>query len=142
MHRVTGNPSAEPSMAYAIPVFPLVASSRIFPGRSKPRRWASATMLAAARSLTEPPGLYHSALPKSVIFGKSRVTASRRRRGVLPIRSMRLWPSVSPSLEPFSSDSEGCAPAASPVVLLKPYVISELEHRDLRNVLGGSKHGM
>src|SRR5215831_9940134 len=126
MHRVTGNPSAEPSMAYAIPVLPLVASSRIFPGRSKPRRWASATMLAAARSFTDPPGLYHSALPKSVTPGKSRVTASRRKRGVFPIRSIRLWPSVSPSLEPFWSDSECCSPAANAVVLLEPYVICDL----------------
>jgi hypothetical protein len=64
-HKVTGNFSAAPSMAYAMPVLPLVESSRIFPGPSFPARQASLTMLAAARSFTDPPGLYHSALPSS-----------------------------------------------------------------------------
>ena len=55
-----------------MPVLPLVASSRILPGLNFPLRRPSATMLAAARSFTEPPGLCHSALPKSVTLGKMR----------------------------------------------------------------------
>src|SRR5580658_2669594 len=68
-----------------MPVLPLVESSRIFPGASWPARCASATMRAAARSLTEPPGLYHSALPKRFIWGESATSASSGSRGVLPI---------------------------------------------------------
>ena len=90
-----------------MPVLPLVASSRILPGPSWPRRRASATMLAAARSLTDPPGLYHSALPRSATPGRSAVSASRRSSGVLPMRSIRLWPSVSPSPDAASRGSSG-----------------------------------
>ena len=39
-----------------------------------PLRRPSATMLAAARSFTEPPGLCHSALPKSVTPGRCAVS--------------------------------------------------------------------
>jgi hypothetical protein len=52
MHRVTGKPSAAPSMAKAIPVLPLVASSKVFPGENWPDRRPSRIMLAAARSFT------------------------------------------------------------------------------------------
>ena len=38
MARCTGNPSAAPSMAKAMPVFPLVASSRVFAGREQAAR--------------------------------------------------------------------------------------------------------
>src|SRR5690349_15009043 len=44
-------------------------------------------MLSAARSLTEPPGLNHSAFPYSLTFGKARATRSRCSSGVLPISS-------------------------------------------------------
>src|SRR6478609_157890 len=65
-HNVTGKPRAAPSMAYAMPVLPLVASSRPRPvllpdwwNLSRPRFSASSTIAAAARSFTEPPGLAH-----------------------------------------------------------------------------------
>src|SRR5580658_4780642 len=118
-----------------MPVLPLVASSRIWPGPSCPRRRASATMLAAARSLTDPPGLYHSALPKRAMPGRSRVSASRRRSGVFPIRSMRLWPRVSPSAGATSPSSEYFLGDESAAALVEPYVMFELDPRDQRNVL-------
>src|SRR5208282_2509982 len=68
-----------------MPVLPLVESSKIFPAASLPERRASATMLAAARSLTDPPGLYHSALPQRCTQGRSRTSASNRNSGVLPM---------------------------------------------------------
>ena len=40
MHSVTGKPSAAPIMAKAMPVLPLVASSRILPGANFPLRRA------------------------------------------------------------------------------------------------------
>jgi hypothetical protein len=72
----TGNPSAAPSMANAMPVFPLVASSKVLPGPSRPSAMAARTMAIAARSFTLPPGLCHSALPSSVIPGSERTTRS------------------------------------------------------------------
>src|SRR5450631_323466 len=77
-----------------MPVLPLVESSRIFPGASLPNRRASATMRAAARSLTDPPGLYHSALPKSSTLDGcppegSQTNAWSDNRGVLPMRASR-----------------------------------------------------
>ena len=54
MHKVTGKSCAAPIMAYAMPVFPLVESSRILPDVNLPAARAWATMLAAARSLTSP----------------------------------------------------------------------------------------
>src|SRR5260370_2401036 len=78
-----------------MPVLPLVESSRICPGVSLPARRASATIRAAARSLTDPPGLYHSALPQSSRLGlrwRSRGSASSGNRGVLPIPASRASP--------------------------------------------------
>src|ERR1700674_2986445 len=85
-----------------MPVLPLVESSRIFPGASLPVARASATMRAAARSLTDPPGLYHSALPKRWTLGscalagcaseRSRMSASSGSRGVLPMPASRASP--------------------------------------------------
>src|SRR4029077_20433665 len=85
-----------------MPVLPLVESIRIFPGVSFPERRASATMRAAARSLTDPPGLYHSALPKrwtlgscaleSCASGRSWMSASTGSRGVLPMPASRASP--------------------------------------------------
>ncbi len=90
MANCTGNPSAAPSMANAIPVLPLVASSSDLPAVSKPRSRASATMDAAARSFTLPPGLFHSALANSVMplsplglpdLDKRRVADALQQRG-------------------------------------------------------------
>src|ERR1700678_2893705 len=75
-----------------MPVLPLVASSSVLPAWNRPLRRPWVTIFPAARSLTEPPGLYHSALPKSATPGRSAVTASRRNHGVLPMLCSRLWP--------------------------------------------------
>ena len=69
-----------------MPVLPLVASSRILPALNFALRRPSETMLNAARSFTDPPGLYHSALPNSVTPGRFAVSRSKRRMGVLPMR--------------------------------------------------------
>src|ERR1035438_1569188 len=69
-----------------MPVLPLVESSRILPGASWPARRASRMMLAAARSLTDPPGLYHSAFPSNSTPGRLEVKAFSGSSGVLPMR--------------------------------------------------------
>src|ERR1700688_2543277 len=125
-----------------MPVLPLVASSRVWPERNRPLRRASATMLAAARSLTDPPGLYHSALPSSATPGRSAVTASRRNSGVLPIRSIRLWPSVSPSPRAASRGLSGTAVGDFAATLVDPNPMVEPRHRDQRNVLCPLKQDM
>src|SRR6185437_576312 len=88
MQSCTGNPSAAPSMANAMPVLPLVASSRVLPGASNPRAMASRTIALAARSFTLPPGFTHSALASTVIPGRSRAIFSSRSNGVFPMRSI------------------------------------------------------
>src|SRR5215471_4257251 len=75
-----------------MPVLPLVESRRILPGANFPARNASAMMLDAARSLTDPPGLYHSALPRMATSGKLPEIRSSRSKGVLPTRSSALRP--------------------------------------------------
>src|ERR1700724_2719214 len=62
------------------------------PGARRLRCCASATMDAAARSLTLPPGLAHSALPRIWMWGRWAVMLSRRRRGVFPMRWRRGMP--------------------------------------------------
>src|ERR1051325_382325 len=47
-----------------MPVLPLVASTIVPPGPSRPRRAASSTMLRATRSFIEPPGFRYSHLTK------------------------------------------------------------------------------
>src|SRR5580704_18278871 len=58
-------------------------------GLSLPERSPSNTMLSAARSLTDPPGLKYSALPRISMPGNSRETFSRRINGVLPMVESR-----------------------------------------------------
>ena len=48
-------------MAYAIPVFPEVASTIVCPGLRRPEASPSAIIREAARSFTDPPGFCHSA---------------------------------------------------------------------------------
>ena len=55
-------------------------------------RLASATMLAAARSFTDPPGLAHSALASTSTPSELRAMRWKRNSGVLPIRCSRLCP--------------------------------------------------
>ncbi len=74
-------------MAYAIPVFPLVASKIVLPGSKSPLAIPALIILSAARSLTEPPGLHHSAFAKISTFARCAATRSIRSNGVLPIRS-------------------------------------------------------
>src|SRR5215469_8246880 len=52
-------------------------------------------MLRAGRSLTEPPGLNHSALAQNSMLENSPPTRSKRRSGVFPIRSRRDTPAWS-----------------------------------------------
>src|SRR5579859_2901145 len=65
----------------------------VFAGVRSPRASPSRIICQAARSLTEPPGLNHSALARIVTAGAMPAAAgsrARRKRGVLPIRSSRL----------------------------------------------------
>src|SRR5687767_5819294 len=71
-----------------MPVLPLVASAIRMPGLSAPDRSPSRIIHSAARSLTEPPGLYHSALAYTSTFGdRSSAMLRSRISGVLPTRS-------------------------------------------------------
>src|SRR6266496_5862770 len=99
-------------------------------------------MFAAARSFTDPPGLYHSALPKSATPGRSAVSASRRKSGVLPMRSTRLWPRVSPRPDATSRDPLCGAGADIAAILEDPSVIDEPKRHDQRNVLYSRKKDM
>ena len=49
------------TIASPMPVFPLVASTTVWPGFSAPLRSASSMMLTASRSFTEAAGLKNSA---------------------------------------------------------------------------------
>src|ERR1017187_1944345 len=68
-----------------MPVLPLVESRMVRLWFSLPERSPSSTIWRAARSLTLPPGLKYSALPKISMPGNSRGIFSRRSRGVLPM---------------------------------------------------------
>src|ERR1700722_13843301 len=89
----TGNPSAAPSMASAMPVLPLVASSSVFPGPNFPSAWTLRTIDHAARSFTLPPGLSHSALASKTTPSRPRTAFLRRMSGVSPIRAVTDKPS-------------------------------------------------
>jgi hypothetical protein len=67
-------------------VLPLVGSTIVPPGRSRPARSASSIIRSAIRSLTEPPGLRYSILASTVAEIPS-VTWRSRTSGVLPISS-------------------------------------------------------
>src|ERR1700686_2141598 len=68
-----------------MPVLPEVESMIVFPCTSEPRRSPSSIIHSAARSLTDPPGLNHSALAYTSTRGKSRSKMRTRNSGVLPI---------------------------------------------------------
>src|SRR5690349_12882037 len=71
-----------------MPALPEVESRIVLPGTSCPVRSASTIMRRTGRSLTEPPGLNHSAFAyTSTARGRFRTTRVRRSSGVLPIRS-------------------------------------------------------
>src|SRR6266545_1638830 len=88
-HSVARYPSAEASIAIAIPVLPEVASrsTRFF---VSPAFSAARSIPSAARSLTLPPGLNHSAFAKIRTPGAAcAAIRSSGRSGVCPIRSAR-----------------------------------------------------
>src|SRR3954468_16387928 len=75
--------------ASPMPVLPLVGSTIVPPGFSRPASSAASTMRTAMRSLTEPPGLTNStfASTSGASGPRSRVTLLSRTSGVPPIRS-------------------------------------------------------
>src|SRR3954468_17823436 len=70
-----------------MPVLPDVASMIVLSGVSRPDASPSRIILAAARSLTDPPGFCHSAFAYNSTPGLSRSNWCRRTKGVLPIMS-------------------------------------------------------
>ena len=70
-------------------MLPLVGSTIVPPGWSRPAFSASSTMRSAMRSFTLPPGLRYSTLASTVAAMPS-VTLRSRTRGVLPIISTTL----------------------------------------------------
>src|SRR5579872_3932609 len=71
-----------------MPVLPAVPSTITPPGFRSPRASASRTMYQAARSLTEPPGLRNSALPR-IVQPVSSETLRSLMSGVLPMVAMK-----------------------------------------------------
>src|SRR6185436_5848140 len=72
-----------------MPVLPLVASTIVPPGPSRPRRSASSTMLRATRSFMEPPGFRYSHLTK-ISAATWRATFCSLTIGVRPTASRML----------------------------------------------------
>src|SRR6187549_3622536 len=73
-------------MASPTPVFPLVGSTIVPPGRSSPDRSAASIIRSAIRSFTDPPGLKYSTLA-STSGARPAVTADSFTSGVPPISS-------------------------------------------------------
>jgi hypothetical protein len=73
-------------MASPTPVFPLVGSTIVPPGRSSPDFSAASIIRSAIRSFTDPPGLKYSTLA-STSGSRPAVTADSLTSGVLPISS-------------------------------------------------------
>src|SRR5438477_2371918 len=80
-----------------MPVLPLVASTTVPPGPSRPRRSASSTMFRATRSFIDPPGFRYSHLTK-ISAGTWRASFCSLTIGVPPIASRMLF------LAPVMSD--------------------------------------
>src|SRR5687767_13582911 len=90
-----------------MPVFPDVASRMILSRVSRPDRSPSAIIRAAGRSLTDPPGFFHSALAHSSTLRRPASKLVRRTSGVFPIRStMEEEARRSPGVTAGISDSE------------------------------------
>src|SRR5688572_31390342 len=91
-----------------MPVLPEVASSRILSLVSAPARSPSRIIRAAGRSLTDPPGFFHSAFAYSSTLRSPASKPDNRMRGVFPIRSMteaavRGSPGVATDISDWSS---------------------------------------
>src|SRR3712207_2683286 len=67
----------------------------VFSGVKAPLFSPSRIIHSAGRSLTEPPGLYHSALPKILTPGTSAETLGSSKSGVLPTSSVTFVPTRS-----------------------------------------------
>src|SRR5215210_8511107 len=67
----------------------------VFSGVSAPLLSPPRIIHSAGRSLTEPPGLYHSALPKILTPGASAEMLGNSSSGVLPTSSVTLAPARS-----------------------------------------------
>src|SRR5689334_13557583 len=106
-----------------MPVFPLVASTIVPPGASKPRRSASSTMLRATRSFIEPPGFRYSHLTK-ISAATCRATFCSFTIGVRPIASRMLPLAPVMSVHP---PRFGCSCSGLEVVLAvrRPEVIDD-----------------
>src|ERR1700730_18217558 len=116
-----------------MPVLPLVESNRILWDVNLPLAWACVTILIEARSLTEPPGLSHSAFPRISTPGRLLAMRVRRSNGVLPMRSTVRCPKV---VLPRGSFLSAC-PAeldTSAIFEDKRCINLKLEYCDLRNV--------
>src|SRR5262245_49673821 len=91
-------------------------------------------MREAARSFTEPPGSYHSALPRISTSGRSLDTRSRRSRGVLPTRSMAFRPSfgtvVLDACVVRVGSIEGCPMVDKPAVTI---VMCQTQEKEVSN---------
>src|SRR5688572_30559856 len=72
-------------MASPTPVLPLVGSTIVPPGLSSPRRSASSIITRPMRSLTDPPGLRCSSLPR-IVGRRPLLSLESRTSGVLPTR--------------------------------------------------------
>src|SRR6202165_2666778 len=83
----TRYPPAAPTIAYAIPVLPLVLSRMMRSCVSAPLRSPSWIMRSAGRSFTDPPGFMNSALAYTAASGTSFSKSRRRSSGVLPMQS-------------------------------------------------------
>src|ERR671918_807234 len=90
-----------------MPVLPDVASRIRRSLVSLCVRKPSQTIRRAARSFTEPPGFFHSALAKSVTPGTSRSIRESWIRGVFPTRSRSeaICPTEGVQVYPFLYDS-------------------------------------
>src|SRR5437763_5033072 len=87
MTSLHGTPSGAESIAYAIPVLPLVASRSPRPRGSRPRAIASRRMKSAARSFTLPPGLRDSSFASTrTPRARSGLRRSISTSGVSPTR--------------------------------------------------------
>jgi len=78
-------------MARPIPVFPLVGSTIVPPGRRSPARSAASIIARPMRSFTEPPGFSISSFARTsgwwLSGPRSRVTRVNRTSGVWPTSS-------------------------------------------------------
>ena len=84
MTATNGYPLTAHTIAKPVPVFPLVSSTMVCPGRSAPLASASSTMRRAMRSFFDPPGLRYSSLA-TTRPSRPLVTRESATSGVRPI---------------------------------------------------------